>query len=58
MINLSKNNKKEKNVGIPIERQNTAAWANIEKQQPKSKVSIPDFHQVMNAKEWVDSNQK
>ncbi|WIV11632.1 DUF3787 domain-containing protein [Proteiniborus sp. MB09-C3] len=55
---MTKNNKKEKHIGIPIEKQNTAAWANIESQQPVSKVPIPNFHQVENAKEWVDSNQK
>lgn len=55
---MSNNKKKEKNMKIPIEKQNTAAWANIERKQPVSNVSIPDFHQVMNAKEWVDSNQK
>jgi len=55
---MSKNKKKEKNMKIPIEKQNTAAWANIERKQPASNVPIPDLHQVMNAKEWVDSNQK
>ncbi|WP_352419764.1 DUF3787 domain-containing protein [Proteiniborus sp.] len=55
---MSTNKKKERNMGMPIEKQNTAAWANIEKKQPISNVPIPDYHQVKNAKEWVDSNQK
>lgn len=45
-------------MGIPIEKQDTAAWANIEKQQPVSNVPIPNYSQVKNAKEWVDTNQK
>jgi len=57
-MNVSNNKKKEKNMAMPIEKQNTAAWANIEKQLPKSRVHIPNSHQVTNAKEWVDSNQK
>ncbi len=55
---MAKNKKKEKYMGMPIEKQDTAAWANIEKQQPVSNVPIPNYHQVKNAKEWVDSNQK
>ncbi len=58
VITVSTNKKKERNMGMPIEKQNTAAWANIEKKQPISNVPIPDYHQVKNAKEWVDSNQK
>jgi len=56
---MSKNKRKEKHMGMPIEEHNTAAWANIEKlQSAESRVPIPDFEQVKNAKEWVDSNQK
>lgn len=55
---MAKNKKKEKHMGMPIEKQNTAAWANIEKRQPISNVPIPDDDQIQNAKEWVDSNQK
>lgn len=49
---------KEKNMSLPYEKHNTAAWANIYKTKPVSGVTIPDEFEVMNAKEWVDSNQK
>ena len=49
---------KERNMSLPYERHNTAAWANINKTKPVSGVTIPDEVEVMNAKEWVDSNQK
>lgn len=52
--NKAKNNRPEK----PIERQNTAAWANIEEMEPVSNVSIPSEMQAINAKEYVDENQK
>ncbi len=55
---MAKNKKKEKGTGLSIEKQNTAAWANIKRVQPVSRVPIPDNQQVQNAKEWVDSNQK
>ena len=58
VIFMAKNKKKEKHMGSPIEEQNTAAWANIENKQPESRVPIPNYHEVKNAKEWVDSNQK
>jgi hypothetical protein len=49
---------KEKFVAKPIEKHDTAAWANIEKVKPVSNVSIPSETQVRNAKEYVDSNEK
>ncbi|SHI69144.1 CDIF630_02480 family spore surface protein [Lutispora thermophila] len=56
---MSENKRKEKQMGLPIEEQNTAAWANIDRfQSPESRVPIPNYEQVKNAKEWVDSNQK
>lgn len=58
VIFMAKNKKKEKHMGMPIEEQNTAAWANIERKQPVSEVPIPDEDAVHNAKEWVDTNQK
>ena len=42
----------------PIEQHTTAAWANIEKTKEISNVTIPSEVEVVNAKEWVDSNQK
>lgn len=55
---MAKNKTKEKHMAMPIEEQNTAAWANIEKLKPVSRVPMPDYHATKNAKEWVDSNQK
>lgn len=52
------NNKKEHFIGMPIEKHDTAAWANIEKMKPVSNVSIPNETEVKNAKEWVDTNEK
>jgi len=42
----------------PIEKHDTAAWANIESTKQVSKVSMPSDVQVDNAKEYVDSNEK
>ncbi|MCR3921678.1 MAG: DUF3787 domain-containing protein [Firmicutes bacterium] len=49
---------KEKNTATPVEKHDTAAWADIEKTKSKSKVSIPHEANVKNAKEYVDSNEK
>ncbi|MCD2346092.1 MULTISPECIES: CDIF630_02480 family spore surface protein [Clostridium] len=43
---------------MPIEKHDTAAWANIEKLKPISKVSVPSEFDMKNAKEYVDSNEK
>jgi len=50
---MSKNNYKQKNMAVPIEKHNTAAWANIEKKKPESGVPIPSEIQVENAKEYA-----
>lgn len=42
----------------PIEKHETAAWANIEETKPISNVTTPSETETMNAKEWVDSNEK
>ena len=42
----------------PIEKHETAAWANIEKTKPISKVTIPSNTETRNAKDWVDNNEK
>lgn len=52
------NTKKEKNAAIPIEKHETAAWANIEKTKSDSNVSIPSELLVKEAKDYVDSNEK
>lgn len=43
---------------VPIEKHDTAAWANIEKLKPVSKVSIPSESDTKNAKDYVDANEK
>lgn len=55
---MDSNKKKDHFMGIPIEKHDTAAWANIEEMKPISNVPIPNKVEVKNAKEWVDSNQK
>lgn len=42
----------------PIEKHDTAAWANIYKTKPISGVTIPSEIDVRNAKEYVDTNEK
>ncbi|HDK7137425.1 TPA: DUF3787 domain-containing protein [Clostridium botulinum] len=54
---MDKNNK-ESFMAMPIEKHDTAAWANIESMKPICNVSIPSEVEVRNAKEWVDTNQK
>jgi len=49
---------KFKNLLVPIEHHNTAAWADAEGLKPDSKVNLPNEVQVRNAKEYVDTNQK
>lgn len=55
---MAENRYKEKYMAMPIERHETAAWADIEKTKPVSNVSIPCEIQVRNAKEHVDTNEK
>lgn len=42
----------------PIEKHETASWANIKDTVPVSNVSIPTDDEVRNAKDYVDANQK
>jgi hypothetical protein len=42
----------------PIEKHDTAAWADISEKQPVSNVTIPSNFAVENAKDWVDTNEK
>lgn len=55
---MAENRFKEKFMGMPIEKHDTAAWANIASVKKVSKVTMPSELQVDNAKEHVDSNQK
>lgn len=47
-----------KNKKVPVENQQTAAWANIEKLKGKGKIPIPSKFDVDNAKDWVETNEK
>jgi hypothetical protein len=49
---------KRTNPKQPIEKHDTAAWANIETVKSDSCVTIPSDTQVRNSKEHVDSNEK
>jgi hypothetical protein len=55
---MADNRFKEKFIQMPVERHDTAAWANIEKTKRTSRVTIPSEIQVRNAKEHVDTNEK
>lgn len=55
---MSDNKYKERFMSIPIERHETAAWANIEETKPVSEVTVPSDFEVFEAKDWVDENHK
>ena len=55
---MSKNIARSKNYKEPIEKHDTAAWANIEDMKPVTRVHLPSEEEVKNAKEYVDTNQK
>jgi len=42
----------------PIEKHNTAAWADVSTKLPVSNVTIPSETNVENAKDWVEENEK
>ncbi|MGE4284777.1 MAG: DUF3787 domain-containing protein [Clostridia bacterium] len=55
---MAENIKKEHFMQKPIERHDTAAWANIYKMKPVSQATVPSELEVRNAKEHADTNQK
>jgi hypothetical protein len=55
---MTENRTKEKFMAKPIENHTTAAWANIEETKPVSNVAIPSEEEVIEAREWVNVNQK
>lgn len=55
---MAKNKFKERFMAVPVEKHNTAAWANIRKTKRVSRVSIPGEMDMETAKEWVDTNQQ
>lgn len=42
----------------PIENHSTAAWSNVETRKQISNVAEPSHLQAINAKEYVDENEK
>jgi hypothetical protein len=54
----SMNKLNKRAVNTPIEKHETASWANIEDLESTTNVTIPSETQVINAKEYVDSNEK
>jgi hypothetical protein len=55
---MEKNIRRPKNYKEPIEKHDTAAWANIESLKPVTNVNLPSEIEVRNAKEYVDTNEK
>jgi hypothetical protein len=55
---MAENRKKETFMAIPVEKHDTAAWADMDELKPVSNVNIPSETDVRNAKEYVDTNQK
>lgn len=43
---------------MPIEEHSTAAWANIAREKPESKVTVPSTEDMELAREWVNHNRK
>lgn len=55
---MKDHNFKQKFMAMPIEKHETAAWANDEESKPLSNVKVPSETEVRNAKEYVDTNEK
>jgi hypothetical protein len=55
---MTKNNEKLRKKKEPVEKHDTAAWANIADMKPVTGVHLPSEDEVANAKEYVDENQK
>jgi len=52
------NRKKDYNMGVPVEKHDTAAWANINTLISHSRVTVPSEEQVQNAKDHAEANEK
>jgi hypothetical protein len=57
-MKMSKKTIKNCDFKTPIEKHDTAAWSNAEKTEPVTNIAIPSETETINAKEWVDSNEK
>ncbi|NLM52993.1 MAG: DUF3787 domain-containing protein [Firmicutes bacterium] len=55
---MAKNKKKTHSRAAPVEKHDTAAWADREKLKKDSQVNQPSEKEIRNAKEYADSNQK
>lgn len=55
---LSGENNNRLNKTSPTNKEVTAAWANIEKIQDVSQVTIPSEYEVGKAKNWVDNGSQ
>jgi hypothetical protein len=55
---MNENAGKETFLQKPIERHDTASWANTRKNKPVSRVLVPKEDGVINSKEYVDMNEK
>lgn len=51
-------NNKRLNKYRPTNNESTAAWADIDKIRPESKVSVPSLSNVEEAKDWVDNGSR
>lgn len=57
-MNKSGDYRKQTFMQKPIERHDTASWADIEELEPETGIIIPKEIGVINAKEYVDQNEK
>lgn len=55
---LSGENNKRLKAHRPTNSEVNAAWSDIDKLRPKSKVGVPSLENVIDAKEWVDNGSK
>lgn len=55
---MNKDLSEKKPVRQPIEKHDTAAWADINENQPVSNVPMPSDFAVENARDWVNINEK
>lgn len=55
---MAENKYKQKFMAMPIEKHDTAAWASVDGTKPVSNVTVPSEEEVINAREWVDTNEK
>ena len=55
---MEKNKFKQTFMDMPIEKHDTAAWADLEEMKAVSQVNLPSEENIRNAKEFVDTNQK